>query len=84
MQARDLFELTEGRNQLLEVNEPGALVEILTDNLAITVNQETGVKALSLEHKVYFSALFAAAHMPIEQDRLKKKADAAIGEVVNE
>jgi NifB/MoaA-like Fe-S oxidoreductase len=38
LQARDLFELTEGRNQLLEVNEPSALVEALLDNLSITIN----------------------------------------------
>lgn len=38
MQARDLFEITEGKAQMLEVNEPIEVVDTLIDNLAITVN----------------------------------------------
>jgi hypothetical protein len=63
LQSRDLFELTEGKNQILELNEPTELVENLIDNLTITVNQESGVKTLSCEHKIYFNSYFVGKHV---------------------
>ena len=54
---------------MLEVNEPSELIETMFENLSITLNQETGVKTLSCEHKVYFNSYFFGNHVHIQDNR---------------
>lgn len=64
LQARDLFELTEGHHAILETNEPSQLIDTIIENLTIITNQQTGVKTLACEHKVYFNSIFVSKHVP--------------------
>lgn len=63
MQSRDLFELTEGFHSILESSEPKELINKIIDNLAISVDQHTGMKVLSCEYKVFFNPLFISRHV---------------------
>lgn len=49
---------------MLEISEPSQLVDTIIDNLIIATNQQTGVKTLCCEHKVYFNQLFINKHVP--------------------
>eukprot|EP00347_Sterkiella_histriomuscorum_P013376 403364949 len=54
---RDLFELTEGKNDLLMRNEPKELLDIMVANLVI-ITKDQGIRVLGCEHKVFFNGLF--------------------------
>lgn len=49
---------------MLEASEPSELVDCIIENLTIIVNQQTGVKTLGCEHKVFFNTLFINNHVP--------------------
>lgn len=53
----DLFELTEGFNNMLEIYEPKDLIDLIVKNLTI-INKDQGIKVLACEHKVFFNNLF--------------------------
>jgi hypothetical protein len=57
LQARDLFELTEGEHSLLERSEPDQLVDKIIEGLVI-IEQKDGVKVLGCEKRVYFNEMF--------------------------
>ena len=58
LQARDLFEITEGETWKLEASEPTALIDTIIDNLTISVKQPGNVRSLQCEHKIFFNEMF--------------------------
>jgi hypothetical protein len=65
LQQRDLFELTEGNHTLLEISEPGLLIDLIIENLSLISNKDSGARTLACEHKVYFNEIFVNKHVPL-------------------
>ncbi len=64
LQARDLFEITEGDTWKLEASEPTALIDTIIDSLTISVKQPGNVRSLQCEHKIFFNELFIENYNP--------------------